>query len=225
MDGFILLIFPLALLFLFALAYVLNIFITPIYYKLTRFFDRIFGISNKNWKQFAESEGLSFKNDGFFSQPNVSGDFLGHFLSIRLARLASDQAEEYTIFELRINHESDSFEKKHCGRDIMNRFGLIYNVFQSGIGLEITSEKIIFKMRGYIKSLPELESVSQQLVNLHEIFSDVCRLGGVAIDSLLQDKHFKPITRQIIEAITSETKFRIKAKASSLFCQEITFRL
>ncbi len=215
-------IIKLALFLLFILLCILFLtFGTSVYYRFTRFFDKIFGINDKNWEQFAESKNLNFNNGDFFSQPNVSGDFLGHFLSIRLANLASsDAAEEYTIFELRINHESDSFEKKQCEKDILNHFCSIYNVIQSGTRLEISSENISFKKMGYIKSLTELESICQQLVNLHEIFPDVCRIGGVAIDHLLQVEHFKPITLQIIEAIASETELRIKPKASSLFCQQ-----
>ncbi len=164
-------------------------------YKSARLFDRlIHGERHKAWQQFAKSQCLHFKDGGFFSQDIITGDFLGHFLSIRLA---SDEEGEFTIFELKRKLKFDYFEKRHSHRDIMERFWEMYNIIQSGISLEITSEQIYFKSEEYIKSKNKFQSISEQLANLIEIFPGVCKLGGVAIDSIIQIEHFKPITGQI----------------------------
>jgi len=212
-------IIPIVLLATFLLWGLLHI-MTPIYYKFVKLFDNKLFNSEKNkaWRQFAESNNLCFKLRGIYDDELIiDGNFHGYSLSI-----SSQRDLEYglnTIFVLKRNKTLKHFEKRQTDRDIKRSFWAVYNIFKSGISIEITLKRIFFRSN-FIKSTNKLQSISDQLVNLIEIFPEVCKIGGEAVDSLLQDKSFEPIIWQFIEGISTETELRIKPKTSLLLCKK-----
>ena len=211
-------IMPIVLLAAFLLWGLLHI-MKPIYYKFVELFNRLFdNEKNKAWRQFAESNNLCFKLRGIYDDELIiDGNFHGYSLSI-----SSQRDLEYglnTIFLLKRNKALNHFEKHQTDKDIMRRFWAIYNIIKSGISLEITFKRIFFRYV-FINSTDKLQSIIEQLVNLIEIFPEVCKIGGEAVDSLLQDKSFEPIIWQFIEGISTETELRIKPKTSLLLCKK-----
>ena len=70
----------------------------------------------------------------------------------------------------------------------------------------------------------KLPSVSDQLVELIEIYPEVCKIGGEAVVPLLQAETFKHAIWQIIQDIATETELRIKPKISLFLCEKcLTF--
>ena len=178
----------------------------------------------ENWQQFAKSNGLNFEAGKNLTQPIISGDFRGHFLAIYYVpekTFHGATLPAYTAFALKRNHNVYNLKKRQNDSDIMRRFWAICNIIEFGsqVRVESTFDKIFLKWE-LIESTHKLQSISDQLVELIEICYEVCKMGGEAVESLLQAEPFKPIIEQIIKAISAETESRIKPKISLLLCKE-----
>jgi len=170
----------------------------------------------KNWQQFSESYGLNFEKGGkYFGDPIISGNFLGHFLSIKQKVLNKQLG---TIFELKRNNALKHKKNSYTDRDIMHRFKAIFNIIKSGIDIEITPKRILFST--IIRSSYDLHSISSQLVKLIELYPNLYMIADNAVNFLIQDKPFKQITQAIIESICLDTELRIKPNISLLLCKK-----
>ena len=174
----------------------------------------------RHWRQFAASNNLHFKSGVNITDTKIYGDFQGYRLSIynNLKRKGQNSYRKDTNFVIERNKTLTHFEKLQTDRDIMDRFWVIFKFINSGLHIEITAKKIIFKSDLIIEGI-KLQSISNQLVNFAEILPEVCKIGGKIVDTLLQVKPFKPITWHIIKSVCSETELRIKYRIDLLLCK------
>ena len=80
---------------------------------------------------------------------------------------------------------------------------------------------IFFRSSPPVRNTDELLPIIKQLIQLIEICHEVCKIGGEAVDLLLQaTKPRKPVIWQIIKIIADETALRIQPKTSLLLCKK-----
>jgi len=182
-------------------------------------------INIKALLNFAIINNLHFESD------SIEDDFRGYRLSIHY-KSETKPIREYTIFELKRNQKLSYFEKSQTDKDIISRFWVIYNrikpghdPIKQGPDLKITSDMIYFESCPPVSNTDEFLPIIEQLIQLIEICHEVCKIGGEAVDLLLQaTKPRKPVIWQIIKIIADETALRIKPKASLLLCKKcLTF--